>query len=201
MSATRGDIAAVLKEAADTVGSADLPGDLRPVAYAKLLDYMLSGHLVDAPIDPPASVPRIGRQPTATGSGPLAALSSKLKLEPSTLERYFEFDDEGVHLLMPRSTLDSNKKGATSEVTYLVAAALQADGSNDSTSGQMIRNACDALGVLDETNFWKGVRLTEGKGIRIRGSGTNREVKINAVGYEHAAEIITRIANGDQAAG
>lgn len=47
--------------------------------------------------------------------------------------------------------------------------------------------------MLDASNFGQAVRGVDGEGARLRGGGANREVKVNAAGYEKAAEIVTGI--------
>jgi hypothetical protein len=83
------------------------------------------------------------------------------------------------------------------EVAYLVAAGRQAIGLEEFTGWKTIRDVCENRGVLDSSNFGLAMGKLDGEGLRIRGKGSTRELKVNAAGYEKAGAIITRMAGED----
>ena len=125
---------------------------------------------------------------------PLGKIAAKFHVDVQTVERFFEVDDDGVHLLIPTRSLSSKKQQATQEVAYLVAAGRQAIGLEEFTGWKTIRDTCENRGVPDSSNFGLAMGKLDGDGLRIKGKGGCRELKINAAGYEKAGEIITRMA-------
>jgi len=95
---------------------------------------------------------------------------------------------------MPTRSLSSKKQQAMREVAYLVAAGRQAIGLEEFTGWKTIRDTCENRGVLDSSNFGLAMGKLDGEGLRIKGKGAARELKINAAGYEKAGEIIIRMA-------
>jgi hypothetical protein len=49
---------------------------------------------------------------------------------------------------------------------------------------------------MDAPNWAKALKSLDGHGFRFRGSGKMQEIKINQVGYEAAAKLVTRLTSG-----
>jgi hypothetical protein len=119
-------------------------------------------------------------------------LAGSLKLSSDVVSQVFDIDDEGVHLVIQRSQLDGTKKTAQQEVAFLILAARRAVLGEEWTPIKVIADLAQEMGVHD-SNFSKGISAIKGDGVRIRGVKSKRELKINQVGIENAAKIVTRI--------
>lgn len=133
-------------------------------------------------------------EPTAGLRGsPVAVLAQRLGVDDVVAERVFDIDEDGAHLVVPRSSLDPRKAPAMRDVALLVAAGRQAVTEEEWTGFGIIREACDGRGVLDPVNFAAEVRKLDGNGVRVRGAGRDREMKVNAAGFELAGAVVRKI--------
>jgi hypothetical protein len=102
-------------------------------------------------------------------------------------------------VLLPRSAFSAKRLGATGEIATLVVAGRQAAGiDNGWTAVSEVRAVADAKGVLDSNNFGKALTPLEKQGMRIRGSGGKREIKMNDHGFELAGQLAARLLNGGE---
>jgi hypothetical protein len=185
-----------LRDASSAVDEAGIPKDLREIAFARALDYALLPSQPPPEPRPKADGPPDHQHQDGDADAPsLENLVKKLDVPLSQVQRIYEIDDEGVHLLMSTSDLPAKKQDAMAEIAYLIIAGRQATGLDEFTSPKVVKEAADNRGVLDSSNFWKAVGKIDGKGIRIRGTNANRDFKINQAGYEKAAAIVKRIAD------
>ena len=190
---TTDNIAGLLRRAAGVVDDAQLARDLRPIAFARVLDLTLTGATPSSPTLPANQ--RTQSQVEAEPSDPLAALATKLGLDADAVGRIFDFHGGRVQLTVATSDLAKSQQEATGEVAYLITAALQGGLGVDEVSLQTIKDACEDRGVLDTPNFARAMSKIEGKGITKRGEGKQRSYRINARGYEIVAKIVERIGN------
>jgi hypothetical protein len=189
-----GDVAALLRRAAEVVVQADLPHDLRPVAFARVLDLQMARAATPAtPTAPEPQAPGPRATTPAARADPVAALSRELKLDRDLVEQVFDFDGDTVQLTVATSDLARSQRDASGQVAYLMTAALQASGLVESAPIQVIKDACEQCGVLDAPNFSRALAKIKGRGISERGKGKDRSYRINRRGYEIAAEIVTAI--------
>jgi hypothetical protein len=177
----------LLRKAADAVEQADLPQDLRVIAYSRALDR-LGGDLL-------AGLNGSARNGAVAICQEVEQIAGKLGVEPERVARVVDVDGDGVHLTVPRSALPPVKLEAMQEIARLVAAARQAAGVDaEYTPLARIRDACDNRGVLDR-NFSSAMQRLDGDGMRFRGPSRSREVKVNAAGYEAAGAIVRRLTS------
>lgn len=185
-------LVSVLRDAVAAVEAAGVPEDLRPAAFSKVFEHIVGG----APSAPPSRGAPGGAEAGDIDRGDaVGRIATKLSLDAEVVSRVFDVDDEGVHLTVPRSALDDSKRTAMREVARLISAARQASGLDEEyTPLATIREACDDRGVLNSPNFAAAMQALDGDGMRFRGPSGSREVKVNAAGYEKAADIVQRIA-------
>jgi len=126
------------------------------------------------------------------GADDVGKIAAKLELDPDMVGRVYDVDEDGVHLTVKRDSLSETKKFAQQEITYLLVGGRQAVGLEDWTPTKTVLDATHDRGVHD-TNVSKAVSALDGDGFRFRGSSGKREMKINAVGYTKASEIVKRI--------
>lgn len=163
-----------------------VPGDLRAPAFTAIYaDLRDEG-------GPVATDQRRHAGHAASGA-PLERLAKRFGIDPSALETVFDFDDDGAHLVISRSALHDTKATAMREVAILTVAARQGAQLEEWTSINEVRQQCDERGVLDRSNFANEVGRLDGEGVRFRGSGVKRELKMNQAGFESAASLVRRI--------
>jgi hypothetical protein len=187
------DVAAAIQAALRIVDGADVPDDLRAVAFEKAYESLV----VPASAGPQDQLARdAARGAASVGSedGDLGRVAAKLRIAPSLVERVLDFDEDGVHLAVLRGRLARQKSAAIQQVATLVVAARQAAGLEEWTPLSAVRRETEVLGVEDRSNF--AVHMKNLAGVRVRGSGRTGELKMNAVGYEAAADLVRQLARG-----
>ncbi len=178
-----------LKAALAVLDEADVPEDLREVAFNRLLDQYLGAPRPQGG----GGDTRIPVPPISTNQGSaIGKIATKLDIDQAVIEQVFDEDEDGVHLNISRFRLDNQKKTAAQEVARLVAAGRQASEQEEWTSLAVIGEVADSLDVKD-SNFSKHMTAMKGDGLRIRGTGGQREAKVNAVGFEAASSIVRRV--------
>ena len=186
MNAAPEELVDLLRKAADAVDQADVPPDLRGIAYSRALDRLG----VDA-----ANGRNGARNGVVATCPQIELIAHKLGVDAERVARVVDVDDDGLHLTVPRSALPPVKLEAMQEIARLVSAARQAAGlDGEYTPLARIRDACDKRGVLDR-NFSSAMQRLDGDGMRFRGPSRGREVKVNAAGYEAAGAIVRRLTS------
>jgi hypothetical protein len=187
------EIVVGLRAAVAAVEEAKIPKDLRVAAFTAAL-----AGLPNSPL--PSSGEGGGNRPATHtdhggthGSEGVKAIAGKLEVGEAQAAAVYDVDEDGVHLTVKRAALDKTKKVAQQEVTYLVTAGRQAAGIEEWTPVKIVIEATHDRGVHD-TNVSKAISALDGDGIRFRGTGGSREIKMNAVGFSNAAEIVKRLA-------
>lgn len=183
-----------LRQATAALDEAEVPEDLRSIAFDKAFDHLTGSGAIPASGGATASKqPSVSDNKALGGQDPIERIAGKLNVDPDLASRVYEVDDDGVHLTLPRSALNEKKRLAMQEVARLVMAGRQAIELEEFTPSKVIREACDSRGVLDAGNFAAALSALDGHGMRLRGSGASREAKLNAAGYEAAGAVISRI--------
>lgn len=119
-------------------------------------------------------------------------IAARLDLDAAVVGRVYDVDEDGVHLTIKPNILSPTKKFAQQEITYLLVAGRQAVGLEEWTLAKTVIEATHDRGVHD-TNVSKAVTALDGDGFRFRGTKGKREMKISAVGFSKAAEIVVRL--------
>jgi hypothetical protein len=180
-----------LRSAVAAVEEANVPEDLRVAAF--------TAALAGLPGAPRSETKDAGKQqgrstvPIIDTADGVDLIAAKLGVSLAQAATVYDVDDDGVHLTIKRSALNATKKLAQQEVTYLVVAGRQAVGLDEWTSTRLAIQVTHDRGVHD-TNVSKAISALDGDGLRFRGSGGQREMKMNAVGFSKATEILKRLA-------
>lgn len=187
----------VLREAEAAVDAAGVAQDLRPVAFGKIVDHLLSSKETkpsaasgDTSTDvwtQSADMPKI----TET-SDTLERVATKLGVDRQLVEDTFHVDDaDDVKLSLAPSQLDSMDQKAQQELALLIAAASQAGGLEEWTRSKQIRGVADDYGKLNH-HFAENLNAMSDE-FSFRGKGQSREVKLKKSGRESAAALIRRL--------
>lgn len=191
MPRTEDEVAEAISASLRILEATSVPEDLRSLAFEKAFAALTAS---DPGVDGqgasrPAAHP--GAKEDGQGSA-IGRVASKLGLDPTLVDRVLDFDEDGVHITVPRSRFAKQKSAAIHQVASVVVAARQAAGLEEWTPQSVVRQATEALGVEDPSNF--ATYMKKLKGIRARGSGRSGELKMNAVGFEAAAVTIRQLA-------
>jgi hypothetical protein len=185
------EVVDILRAARDVVATAEIPEDLKGVAFAKAVDLLSarSGHAGDVL---PGKL-----APANMGSGQsvhsVTAVSRKLGLEVSMLENVYDLTDDAVTVVIPRSRFPEQKGPATKLLALMLAAGRQSAGYDDGwTATEVIRQQCSDFGIFDGNHFAESIGQMDDVFVH-RGKGLRREVKVTQNGYEVAGREIRRL--------
>lgn len=204
------DVAGILRSAKEAVENAEIPEDLRVLAFGKAVD------LLTAPIVPAQRSDTSARQsstetPTSengaeasagvtgavVGDGQLSKLASQLKLDAELVSELFHILNDDVQLTFPPSKLPkNNKKLATQQIALLYAAGRQGLGLEEFTSTDSIRKIVEDYGQLDSGNFAAHVKAMDDR-VQLQQDGSKRLVKLKRTGWEAATELVRSLGGGD----
>lgn len=188
------EVAEILRAARDVVATAEIPEELREVAFAKAVD-LLSAQSVQTGNVLQGKMP-LGNGARVSGHS-LATVSRKLGLEASTLENVYDLTDDDVTVVIPRSRFPEQKGPATKLLALLLAAGRQSAGYDDGwTPTDVIRRQCSDFGIFDGSHFAEYIGQMDDVFVH-RGKGLRREVKVTQTGYEVAARDIRRLLGDD----
>jgi hypothetical protein len=193
----RATVDKILTEAREAVDAAEVPEDLRALAFEKAID-LLAGTVQAVNGAAAASGDETSRDGAAAGFDQrLVKIAQRLGVDVPKLAYVYDLDQDDVTLVVPRSKLHSTKAIATREVALLYAAARQAAGYDEThTRVTDIKSKVEDMGVLDAGNFASHVKKIEG--MSVKGStAQSREFKVTQHGYEEAAEVIARVTGGN----
>lgn len=182
----------ILQSALAITRDAQLPANLEPMAYAKVIDILAAGITVK---EPAAEAPINRRTPTADfADSRTQMLADKLKLDKSVVEQVFSVDvEKGIEVIIGARKLESGKGPAAQQLALLVAGGRQVAGVEEWTSTGQIRAVCEQYGKFDSANFAQDIKELDNY-FGFRGKGRMREVKINRPGTEKLTSLITELA-------
>jgi hypothetical protein len=155
-----------------------------------LLDLYLTGW------EPATTDTQLLRSPAAAVGDGVAQLSERLRVTGHEASEIFEVDDGEVQLIFAPSRLPRQKAAAMRIVALLTAAARQATGIDEGwTPVEVIRERCREYGVLDSANFASEIsHMADVFGFK--GSGRNRQVRVNLRGFELAGDRVRDLITG-----
>lgn len=192
MAETSTNVTASLEAAIAAVKAAKVPKDLRVAAFNAAFYGSIPSDVAKT-----STTPERPTSPTTSKgeqSDGVAKIAAKLdSADDAAVARAYDVDEDGVHLTVRPTSLSPTKKFAQQEVAYLLVAGRQAAGLEEWTSTSTVIEVTHDRGVHD-SNVSKAISALDGDGFRFRGSKGKREMKISAVGYSKAAEIVTRLA-------
>lgn len=189
----------ILAAALAAVNDANVPNELRPLAFEKAVD-LLAGIPAPIPPSPPVASRESGLGDgdgggAATEDERLATIARKTGVDVSKLPYVYDLDEDDVTILLKRSALGAGDAAATRELALLYTAARQAASYDAQTSMGLVRAQVENMGVYDPKNFTTHLKNIDG--VTIKGSGKARELKVSQHGFEEAGKLITRLTGGE----
>ena len=186
-----------LRLAAAAVEEAELPDDLRGIAFERSLDALGVRTTLEAAAES-GGVASAGESPPggASGdSGHLDQIARRLGLDAEAIARVYENDAGQIRLIIKRAMLPdpARKAAAMRDVALLIVVGRQAAGLEEYTPLVVVRDECRDLNVLDGGNFATEIAKLE---FRAQGDRNRREVKANRHHFDDAADLIGRVNRG-----
>lgn len=182
------DLKEILAAALAAVDEADVPSDLRAVAFGKAVD------LVSAESSRASSENQSGGNVEENDGDVLGRLAVRLKIPRAVLEDVYYYEEGSIRLSVPTPRLARNKNAATREIALLVVAGRQAGGIDESwTSVAEVRSIAQTYNKYDPKHFGDTIQGLQDV-FHIRGGPQSRELKIKQPGLEAAAELVTRLS-------
>lgn len=192
------ELATVLSDALSAVDQANIPDDLRPIAFGKAIDILI-GSAVLPTVSARPIVPLAQSGNETDGSSPvdrLQQLANTLKLDVEIVGEVYHFVGDDVQITVATSQLSSRKAAGTKEIALLLTAARQGSQIEESTSAEEIKKAAQHFGKLDASNFASA--LTDSADVfQILGTSRQRSVKLKRRGWEIATELVNRLGGGE----
>jgi hypothetical protein len=183
------DIRQIIEEAARQVEAADVPDDLRAVAFQKVVDLLASRSPGEA-----GSGGVSGAQRPSQDTSMVDRIAAKINVDPGLVADCYYEEGGDLKLALASSRLGASRKAATRQLAVLCAAGRQAAGIEDWTGASLIREVCDYYGKFDSNNFAFTISQMDSM-FQIRGKGQDREVRVKQPGYEEAAKLIAQFGS------
>lgn len=188
------DVKNVLAAATKAVDDANVPQELRSLAFERAIDLLSrSSAPLPAALGGLPSGTETGTPPSHPAESPLNRVATRLRLQRDAVEAVYTDDGAEVEVSVPTDRLSAKKSTATREIALLVAAARQANG-EEYTPSEAIRTVAQDYDRFDGPNFASA--LNEMKGTFLAtGTPRNRSFKLTKPGWKAATDLVTRIAN------
>jgi hypothetical protein len=183
------DIRDVLVDALKAVEAAEIPSDLRNIAFEKAIEILTR----QAPPHDRESIggaPRPHAQVDQPSKSLINKIASKLDIPSAAIVEVYEDDgQDGLEIIVGLGKLDSSTAGATKQLALLVAGGRQLAEIEDWTSSDSIRDVCTHFGKYDASNFARVIKQMDNV-FSFKGKAQQRQVKINRMGIERLKEQI-----------
>lgn len=177
----------MLKAALQAVEDANIPTDLRAIAFTKAID-VLSGS-DDTTVRSSGKAENGGGGGggggPATESDRLKKIADALSVPQERIEMLFVEHDDELQVAADPARLGSSMKDRAKSVALLVAAGRQLGGWDDGPTGDsVIRAEVDRLGVYDNTNYSRHVKELNAW-FNVNGTGRSTTYKLKFPGREY----------------
>jgi hypothetical protein len=171
---------------------AEVPTELRPVAFAKVFDLL-------AGVPGAASARNAGGDDSGDGGGgaPLEEIARKLNLDVSVVERVYAFENDDLELVVSPKRVKVAKAQATADIALLVTAGRQATGLDDGwTDVDAVRKACENYKRYDSSNFAGTIKSLNDDVMRVRGTGRDRKLGMTNPAWAKATALVESLTTG-----
>jgi hypothetical protein len=189
----------ILAEALRAVEEAEIPGELREIAFAKAIDLAADPQPVRARAAGASHRQQV-QEALGDDADGLQRIASKLKLDREVVSHvyYISSDAKGLEVVVSPTRLPSRFGPAIKELALLVAAGRQAAGIDaEWTAAEEIRKVCEHFKRNDPSNFATYIKQMEDV-FSIRGTAYKREVRMTMPAWEQATALVARLANVGQ---
>jgi hypothetical protein len=197
------EVSDILARAVKAVDDAKVPPDLKAAAFERAIDLLTRG----APAGLPAAEGRAVVALEQGSQGPLShptsastamdRLATRLRLSPDVVERVYTENGDALAITVDPDKLARSRSAGARDVALLVTAAAQAS-TDEATSVEAIRRACEEYDKFDSPNFAATLAAMKGTFL-ISGPPRARTFKLTRPGWVAAATLIGRLGGADRA--
>ncbi|MFD3400999.1 hypothetical protein ACFWUU_10000 [Kribbella sp. NPDC058693] len=190
------DVDEVLRTALRAVKDAQVPDDLKEIAFTKAIDILSgAGEMVERSTDKQDQEGDQG-DGTATESDRLKKLADALSVPHERIEMIYVEHDGDLQVAADPGRLGNSTHKRAGAVGLLVAAGRQLGGWDEGpTSDNPIRAEIDRLGLYDNTNYSKHMKDL-GAWFNINGIGRSATYKLKYPGREHLKTLAKELSEG-----
>jgi hypothetical protein len=194
-------VADLLSRALAAVDSAQIPDDLKEIAFTHALALLGAG------VGPASGA---GAKPGQTGTGnaiPTPAVSTDggalgglglldkiaagLGVELDKVKRLFAEKDGAPQLIVKSSKLPKTKAAAAHDLALLMMAGRQLGGLDEYTEAEVLRDLVKRYGKFDQSNFAQQMKALDHY-ILTDGKGASAKRKLTHPGIEAATEMVEK---------
>jgi hypothetical protein len=189
----------VLAQALRAVNEAEIPTELREIAFAKAIDLAAGPPAVRTAGAVGARKLQVQDELGDDADG-LQRIAGKLKLDREIVSHvyYLNPDGKSLEVVISPSRLPSKFGPAIKELALLVAAGRQAAGIDaEWTTADEVRKVCEHFKRYDASNFAAYIKQMEDV-FSMRGTAHKREVRMTMPAWEQATALVARLANVGQ---
>jgi hypothetical protein len=189
----------VLVQALKEVDEANVPQELRAVAFGKAVDLVAANAGGTAEQSQQRRRDLGGSGHPATGDSAPDRIANRLQLDVAVVQDVFHYDDDrGLQIVINAKKLEASRSGGTKQLALLVAAGRQAAGldEDDWTDVNEIRQVCQDYKKFDSGNFAKHIAGMKHE-FNVRGSAQKRMIKVARPGWDAARELVERLAGAE----
>jgi hypothetical protein len=193
MTVTDADAVDLIRRAAAAVERANVPQDLRPLAFAKAIDLLANGGGLEAVAKSAEQAPI--RETPGGRSDSISLVASKIGVSAAMMDRVFDEANDQLVFSGDVAALGSSKFDKVHALALLLLAGRRWAGLDGSgtTPDEILRAEIDRHGLLDVSNYSKHVATLK-PFVTISGSGKNATYKIKYDGLEKAKQLARRLA-------
>jgi hypothetical protein len=193
------DIRTILQETLADLTAANVPDDLRPVAFETILIARLredTGRASDPTVSKPLQLLAGGHDgDDFAPAPPMESIAQRLGLDIETVKEVFNVTTEGeIELVVPAAKLPAASAIATKDIALLVAAARQAGGGEEWTPFGAIRTVADDYRRLDSSNFATTIQDMKNFFAIRSSSPRKKEVRMTRPAWERASALVRELA-------
>jgi hypothetical protein len=197
------EVSDILARAVKAVDDAKVPPDLKAAAFERAIDLLTRRAPSGVPSGEDRAVVALDNASSGPVSQPTAAstamdrLATRLRLSRDVVERVYTENGDSLAITVDPDKLARSRSAGARDVALLVTAAEQAS-SDEATSVDAIRRACEEYDKFDSPNFAATLAAMRGTFL-ISGPSRARTFKLTRPGWVAAASLIARLAGADKA--
>jgi hypothetical protein len=192
----------ILIAAREDVEAADIPPDLKEVAFREALRMHAGGGTdsgngaTESSTGGATADGGTGASSGATDGSPLSRIAQALSLDQEIVGEVFNVVGGDIELIAAPGALAPRTATATKEIALLVAAGRQGAGLEEWTPVSEVREWCENYRKLDSPNFSSTIKEMEDV-LRFRGTPRKREIRMAKPAWEQAAALVRRLGGAE----
>ena len=189
-----GELVTQAREAASVLSEED--SDLRPLAFARVLDHLLGNgngqaNLATAAPEKPSPAPEPIDSSLATEQQRVAATARYFDIDPDGVRELFDLNGDEPELVLAPGKLPKGKADAVREIALLIGGVRTALGLETSTLH--LREAAEAYKKFAPNHFMETVTGMNTLAVLGKPNSRNRMVRMRVIGAEAARPLAQRL--------